>query len=156
MTNEERSLSSAFTDRLAEVAYMIRKTTTSEPWNIPGIKAAITKAAENGHNVTDVALNTILAAANPANRTPATITHATPRVAVLPIPDDWAPDAEAAVIVTKSGKQVSFDTEAEKFKNHAQFTGRLAADWDAGFRNWLHEAVGRAPATRNPNIPEGW
>ena len=55
-----------------------------------------------------------------------------------PIPDAWTPKDGHSKLALEHGVQLL--TEASKFRDHAQATGRTLKDWDAGFRNWLRKA----------------
>ncbi len=62
------------------------------------------------------------------------------------IPDDWEPSD----IHKSKARQLNVDLEreADQFTNHAKSTGRLAADWNAAFHNWLGRAKPRAGPDR--------
>lgn len=55
------------------------------------------------------------------------------------IPPDWAPTDEQRTRARQSALDV--DREALKFKTHAEATGRLLANWTAGFTTWLLKAA---------------
>lgn len=65
------------------------------------------------------------------------------------LPDDFPDlkalqDAKARVI--EAGAAVKIRNEAERFRNHAAQTDRKARDWSAAWRNWILNAIERAPA----------
>jgi hypothetical protein len=51
---------------------------------------------------------------------------------------DWSPNSGHHAIAGDEGLDVQ--SEATKFRDHAQATGRVMADWDAAFRTWLRNA----------------
>ena len=55
------------------------------------------------------------------------------------LPDDWGPSETHATKASELGLDV--ESEAERFRLHAQATGRTQLDWDASFRLWLCKAV---------------
>lgn len=64
------------------------------------------------------------------------------------LPDDFPDlkalqDAKAKVLA--SGAAVRITSEAEKFRNHAAQNDRRARDWPAAWRNWILNAIERAP-----------
>lgn len=65
------------------------------------------------------------------------------------LPDDF-PDLkalqEAKAKVLDAGAAVKITSEAERFRNHAAQTDRRARDWPAAWRNWILNAIERAPA----------
>lgn len=65
------------------------------------------------------------------------------------LPDDF-PDLkalqDAKVRVLDAGAAVKITNEAERFRNHAAQTDRKARDWSAAWRNWILNAIERAPA----------
>ncbi|MGC0237304.1 hypothetical protein [Arthrobacter sp. SD76] len=56
----------------------------------------------------------------------------------LRLPDKWQPN-DAHRDYAKA-KHLDLDTEAERFRLHAQAHDRKLRDWDAGFRMWLSKA----------------
>jgi len=54
------------------------------------------------------------------------------------LPEGWAPNDSHHAIAAEQG--VDLQSEATKFRDHAEATGRLMADWDAAFRTWLRNA----------------
>jgi hypothetical protein len=64
--------------------------------------------------------------------------HATRRC-----PSDWRPDANLTASMHAECPQVDIDRELAKFRDHTFHTSR--SDWPATFRNWIREAVNRAP-----------
>lgn len=64
------------------------------------------------------------------------------------VPDGF-PDAEALSdakrLVVAEGAQVKIRFEADKFINHAVANDRRLRDWRAGWRNWILNAIDRAP-----------
>ena len=55
------------------------------------------------------------------------------------LPDDWGPSETHATKASELGLDV--ESEAERFRLHAQANGRTQLDWDASFRLWLSRAV---------------
>ena len=55
------------------------------------------------------------------------------------LPDDWGPSGTHATKASELGLDV--ESEAERFRLHAQANGRTQLDWDASFRLWLCKAV---------------
>lgn len=53
-------------------------------------------------------------------------------------------DAKAKVL--DAGAAVKVSAEAERFRNHAAQTDRRARDWMAAWRNWILNAIERAPS----------
>jgi len=53
-------------------------------------------------------------------------------------------DAKAKVI--EAGAAVKISAEADRFRNHAAQTDRRARDWSAAWRNWILNAIERAPS----------
>lgn len=53
-------------------------------------------------------------------------------------------DAKAKVL--DAGAAVKISAEAERFRNHAAQTDRRARDWMAAWRNWILNAIERAPS----------
>ena len=53
-------------------------------------------------------------------------------------------DAKARVL--DAGAAVKISAEAERFRNHAAQTDRRARDWMAAWRNWILNAIERAPS----------
>ena len=68
------------------------------------------------------------------------------------IPEDWEPTDSHRLEARRL--RIDMDREARKFRNHAEATGRLLVDWDAGFRNWLDKAAEYAPPDPQANRPE--
>ena len=72
-----------------------------------------------------------------------------------PLPDDWGPSETHATKASELGLDV--ESEAERFRLHAQANGRTQLDWDASFRLWLSKAVdfggsaGARASQPNPN-----
>lgn len=66
------------------------------------------------------------------------------------LPKKWAPTEEHAVRARELGLTLAL--EAERFKAHAEATGRLMKNWNAAFTTWLLSAIrfaardGRKPA----------
>lgn len=61
-----------------------------------------------------------------------------PRPRMIPIPDDWAPNA----LHRAKYPRPDLDELAEAFRDHAISTGRLCngrAGWDAAFSNWVRK-----------------
>ena len=56
----------------------------------------------------------------------------------IPIPVDWLPTDKHQESAHKRG--VHLQTEAEKFRLHAEANDRRQSDWDAAFGNWLISA----------------
>ena len=54
------------------------------------------------------------------------------------LPDDWGPSETHATKASELGLDV--ESEAERFRLHAQANGRTQLDWDASFRLWLCKA----------------
>lgn len=65
------NLSSAFVDRLAELTHMMRRGCGGEPWNLPGIKAAISQVQDTGAHPLDICAVALSAATDQSMRTPA-------------------------------------------------------------------------------------
>ena len=60
------------------------------------------------------------------------------------LPADWTPNENHAA--KASGLRLNASLEAERFRAHAEATGRLMASWDAAFTTWLLNANRFAPA----------
>lgn len=54
------------------------------------------------------------------------------------LPESWSPTE--AHLVYCAENNINLEDEVEKFKAHAQATGRKQKDWDASFRLWLVNA----------------
>ena len=71
------------------------------------------------------------------------------------LPDDWGPSETHATKASELG--VDVESEAERFRLHAQANGRTQLDWDASFRLWLSKApefggsAGARASQPNPN-----
>lgn len=80
----------------------------------------------------------------------------TKRKAETPIPDGFPDDAakaEATDSADTAGKAINADREADRFRNHADQTDRRCRDWGAAWRNWIIDAVEKAPAKATPKGP---
>lgn len=67
------------------------------------------------------------------------------------IPDDWQPDPKTRALA--DGLGVDFDAELERFRLHAEATGRRLADWGKGFELWLNNSATRTPRREPPRKP---
>lgn len=65
------------------------------------------------------------------------------------MPIEWEPNAKHHEIAAEDG--LSIDRELERFRDYCEANAKTYADWDAGFRTWLRNAVkfggrnGKAP-----------
>lgn len=57
------------------------------------------------------------------------------RAAAHALPADWKPNDKHAAKAAERGLDLA--NEAERFRNHAESTGRTCVKWDAAFNNWL-------------------
>jgi hypothetical protein len=44
-------------------------------------------------------------------------------------------------VALAASERLNVLAEADKFRDHAQSTGRTLVDWDAGFRNWIRKSA---------------
>ena len=68
-----------------------------------------------------------------------------------PLPESWSPSAALAAVAREEGRDC--EREAKRFRDHALSSGRLAADWDAAFRNWLRSEHGRGSLAKPAESP---
>jgi hypothetical protein len=59
------------------------------------------------------------------------------------IPEWWKPNDVHRELARTEG--VDLEVEVVQFRDHAQATGRVLKNWDAGFRNWLRKAKALTP-----------
>ena len=64
-------------------------------------------------------------------------TFSVPRQGKHAIPDDWKPSEDCVLLAKSLG--INAYSEAAKMRDHARYTKRMVADWDAAFRNWLRK-----------------
>jgi len=70
------------------------------------------------------------------------------------LPDDWQPTAEHAARAKR--ENVDLAREVEKFRAHAEATGRVLKNWNAGFTTWLLNAKGFAPRNTQTDDRDEW
>ena len=64
-------------------------------------------------------------------------TFSAPRQGKHTLPDDWKPSEDCVLLAKSLG--INAYSEAAKMRDHARYTKRMVADWDAAFRNWLRK-----------------
>ncbi|ASN20675.1 hypothetical protein [Arthrobacter sp. YN] len=69
-----------------------------------------------------------------------------------PLPANWVPNG--AHIEYAKSRLLNLDSEAERFRLHAQANDRRLRDWDSGFRMWLTKATPTLPKSASPWSPE--
>jgi len=67
------------------------------------------------------------------------------------IPENWQPSTASLALAGSLGMAADrVETEAEKMRDWAIFTGTRGTDWDRRFNTWLREDVRRAAERRGP------
>jgi hypothetical protein len=77
-----------------------------------------------------------------------------------PLPLTWEPPepTERIAEIVAGWSEREYETEIDKFTNHAQQNGRTCKDWNAAWRNWIIQAD-EMKARRGGNFgerPSGW
>ncbi len=76
-----------------------------------------------------------------------------PKKRAMSLPENWVPsDANITYAISKKFSPEEIEYEADKFRDHHLAKGTAFKDWDAGWRNWIRNAIqfgSRGPAARH-------